>query len=848
MSNSGTATAWNIPLLINNLRLTGGGSATLSNGGAGQSLVSSTSAPPALATKSLTAGSGITLTPTGTNITISASGAAGPYLPLAGGTMDPLPVGIITAHTIDGIESLTGINSVAPFIIQTASSGDNILIDSTPSNGNVDINAFSTTITTDPTATVGIEMNGAVVITPPAGYTYPESIPLSLANVGALIKDWYNTNVAGNINQAGLALNVIKSDTGQTFGIIINDINAISSDAYAILCGTVNGQNSAYGASFSNITSAGNATGFSAANVTGSSAVGLSVSAITSTTGNSDGIIVGSIQGETDCQGLQIASVTSNVGNGHGVLMDTISSTTGNAFGIRMNSLQSSAESYGFFITNVLSTAGLCWGGKIDNVRSDTTDSVGLEIKRVGDNASAGKSATSLYLLETLGGTGGTDEAKAILIEQIGCGGTSYGVYAINISATSGAFFTYVDNVVAQNVVGHFLGTLVGSNSCKGFEVNGATSLLTTVGLALSTLTSNLTTYGILGQTIQAVQDCYGSYLTTLGSTSGNCTGYSVESITARGVAYGFFTDAIISSTTEAYGSYINDVTGTTNAFGSLIQNVIGVTTKGQLISGLDSTTGQCIGVQCQTLNSSAGSSYGMVLSSITGRTPTYGTFITSINSAFSTTTGSLIENVTSTANKSTGIEVYRVTALTDATGILVSDIQSSGGGDVYGIRVEGLSTPLGRSYGCYLTTNNTSADQFGFYQNGTLNQGNVLEAQTTIGAQSGTNTALVVNGCMKTSVQRTAVTPFAINKNTGNTVISTVVGASSLVLPAVTSIEDGLTFSIFHRGTGTITLSGSGGQTINGAATFAFPGASGHTYMTVWWDFVAADWFAHVN
>jgi hypothetical protein len=805
MSNSGTATAWNIPLLINNLRLTGGsGSATLSNGGAGQSLVSSTSSPPALATKSLTAGSGITLTPTGTDITISASGAAGPYLPLAGGTMDPLPVGIITAHTIDGIGSLTGIGSVAPFIIQTDSGGANILIDSTPSSGNVDINAFSTTITTDPTATTGIEMNGSVVITPPAGYTYPESIIGQLVNVGAQIKNWYNTNVAGTTNQAGLAVNVIKSDTGQCFGIVMDDINAISSDAYAIICSSVNGANSAYGATFANITSAGNATGFSATSVTGiGSAVGLSISTITSTTGNSSGI--------------------------------------------QMDSIQSDATSYGFSITSVLSTAGLTYGGKIDTVRSDTTTSVGLEIKRVGDDASAGKNATGLYILETLGGAGGTDEAKGIFIDQVGCSGASYGVSASGITATNNAYFTYVDSVIAQNAVGHFLGTIDGSNTCKGFECNGATSLVTTIGLALSSLTSGVNAYGILGQTIQADGSCYGSYFTTIGSTGGDCTGYSIESITSGAVAYGFFADSIISSTTDAYGSYINDVTGATNAFGSLIQNVIGSTTKGQYITGLDAT-GQCIGVQGATINSSNGSAYGMVLSSITGKSPTYGTFITAINSAFSTTTGSLIENVTSTAGKSTGIEAYRVTALTDATGILVSDIQSSGGGDVYGIKVEGLIAPLGTSYGCYLTNNNTSTDQFGFYQDGTLNQGNVLEAQTTIGAQSGTNTALVVNGCMKTSVQRTAATPFTIDKNTGNTVISTVVGASSIVLPAVTSIEDGLTFSIFHRGTGTITISGTGGQTINGAATFAFPGTGGFTYMTVWWDFVGNDWFAHVN
>ena len=594
-----------ITLAYFNANVPSGGSATLSNGGAGQSLVSSTSLPPALATKSLTAGSGITLTPTGTDITISASGTAGPYLPLAGGTMDPLPVGIITAHTIDGIGSLTG-GSVAPFIIQTDSGGANILIDSTPSSGNVDINAFSTTITTDPTATTGIEMNGSVVITPPTGYTYPESIIGQLVNVGAQIKNWYNTNVAGTTNQAGLTINVIKADTGQCFGIVMDDINAISADAYAIICSTVNGANSAYGASFANITSAGNATAFSATSVTGiGSAVGLSIATITSTTGNSSGIQVGSIQGETDCQGLEMTSITSNNGNGHGVRMDTINSTNGNAFGIRMNAIQSAVESYGFFITSIGSTADKCWGGKIDTVRSDTTDSVGLEIKRVGDAVTSGKSATGLYIVETLGGAGGTDEAKGIFIDQVTSEGT--------------------------------------------------------------------------------------------------------------------------------------------------------------------------------------------------------------------------------------------------ATGILVSAIQSSTS-DVYGIKVEGLSTPLGTSYGCYLTTNNTSAVQFGFYQNGTLNQGNVLEAQTTIGAQSGANTALVVNGCMKTSVQRTAVTPFTIDKNTGNTVISTVVGASSIVLPAVTSIEDGLTFSIFHRGTGAITISGSGGQTINGGATFNFPGVSGYTYMTVWWDFVANDWFAHVN
>ena len=804
MSNSGTATAWNVPLLINNLRLTGGGSgsATLSNGGAGQSLVSSTSVPPALATKSLTAGSGITLTPTGTDITISASGAAGPYLPLAGGTMDPLPVGIITAHTIDGIGSLTGIGSVAPFIIQTDSGGDNILIDSTPSSGNVDINAFSTTITTDPTATTGIEMNGSVVITPPPSYTYPESIIGQLVNVGAQIKNWYNTNVAGTTNQAGLTLSIIKADIGQSFGIVMDDINAISSDAYAIICSNVNGANSAYGASFANITSAGNATGFSATSVTGvGSAVGLSLSTITSTTGNSSGIQMGPIQSATD--------------------------------------------SYGFSIGSVLSNAGLAYGGKIDTVRSDATTSIGLEIKRVGDDVTSGKNATGLYILETLGGAGNTDVARGIFIDQVGCDGDSYGVSSTSITATNNAFFTYNNGVTSQTVVGHFLSALDGSISCKGFECNGATSLTDTIGLALSTLTAGVSAYGIQGQAIQGDGNAFGSYFTTIGSSAGDCTGYAVASITSRFFAYGFFADAITSNAGSSYGSYITGITADANAVGSLLQNIVGTTTKGQYITDLDAT-GQCIGFQGLTINSSGGSAYGMVLSGITGKSPTYGTYITGVNSAFSTTTGSFIENVISTAGNSTGIETYRVIALTDATGVLVSDIQSSTG-DVYGIKAEGLLSSLGTGYGCYLT-NNTSAVQFGFYQNGTLNQGNVMEAQTTIGAQSGANTALVINGCLKTSVQRTAVTPFTINKNTGNTVISTVVGASSIVLPAVTSVEDGLTFSIFHRGTGAITVSASGVQTINGSATFNFPGTGGHTYMTVWWDFVANDWFAHVN
>jgi hypothetical protein len=185
--------------------------------------------------------------------------------------------------------------------------------------------------------------------------------------------------------------------------------------------------------------------------------------------------------------------------------------------------------------------------------------------------------------------------------------------------------------------------------------------------------------------------------------------------------------------------------------------------------------------------------------------------------------------------------------------GMKIEDIESPLT-ESYGILIDNIKAPTTKGFGIFIS-NITGFDTYGVVQQGSLTQGNQFDAQTQIGSTAPTNNlSLNVIGGTKTSVQRTSTTPFTLTKNGGNTVITSVTGgASSIIMPLMSLLfttEDGLTFNIFHRGTGAVTISGSGGQLINGAGTFNFPATSGFTSMTILWDGSASppEWFAHVN
>jgi hypothetical protein len=185
--------------------------------------------------------------------------------------------------------------------------------------------------------------------------------------------------------------------------------------------------------------------------------------------------------------------------------------------------------------------------------------------------------------------------------------------------------------------------------------------------------------------------------------------------------------------------------------------------------------------------------------------------------------------------------------------GIKIEDIESPLN-ESYGILIDDIKAPTTKAFGIYMS-NITGTTTYGVVQQGSLTEGNLFAAQTEIGSTApSTNLSLNVIGGTKTSVQRTSTTPFTLTKNGGNTVITSVTGTpSSIIMPLMALLfttEDGLTFNIFHRGSGAVTISGSGGQLINGSATFNFPAGSAHTSMTILWDGSASppQWFAHVN
>ncbi len=358
-----------------------------------------------------------TVTNVGTVFTInSAGGSGGPFLPLAGGVMDALPAGTITAHTIDGIASLTGIGASAPgntFVIQTDPVGDNILIDATPSGGTVDINAFSTTIESSINALTGLDVQGAVVIQPIPAYTYPDNdgVVGTDNNIALHVKNWTNPNVAPTtaVNEIGIRVDNITSTNDNAIGMDILNIDG-PAQAYGLQMNTVNSTGASFGVDMTNITGDGQVTGFQANTITTTAgqAFGMILNGMAGPNG-AVGITLGGIDAQSNpgsfaqATGIQCSGVNGD-GSAFGMLMSGVDATInpGNgavATGIALGGVTGDGQTSGMVIQKILGkNANPVRGIEMFDIRGDDAnlvggnDVVGIEIREVEDSVGNGNS------------------------------------------------------------------------------------------------------------------------------------------------------------------------------------------------------------------------------------------------------------------------------------------------------------------------------------------------------------------------------------------------------------------------------------------------------------------------
>jgi hypothetical protein len=385
-----------------------------------------------------------TVTTFGSTITVNSSGGGGgSFLPLAGGTMTG-----ISGAPISNVESING-PPIGDLLFKTVS-------------GNINIDTSGSGI---------VQIGSPVIIQPPTGYTYPESISSGQVNIGTQIKDWVNTTTdpSGTVNEAGLFINNIASANGVTYGMVMDGITSTTQIAYGILCVNISGATSANGALYSNITSLGNSTGLEISSVTGDSgAAGGIYSNITSVSGGANGINInsvtgydaygiqsGNVSGGNAATGLNVYSVQSGSADSIGVNIGTIT-TNGSAsvYGLYMTNMNAlgGGTANALFIENV--SGGAVIGERISIVTASTTTAIGVEISDItGITHTAGiklnnvTSSTAIADGLVVDNINGASDATGFRGSNVS-GATAYGININNInSTTSGAYGAYINNI-----------------------------------------------------------------------------------------------------------------------------------------------------------------------------------------------------------------------------------------------------------------------------------------------------------------------------------------------------------------------------------------------------------------
>jgi hypothetical protein len=431
-----------------------------------------------------------TVTNVGPVFTINSSGGSGGlFLPLAGGNMDASPAGVIGAHTISGLTTLESDNAGNDLSILTQPGGSDINIDATASSGFVNVDAYSTTITTGTGAGAEVDIRGKVVIQPPAGYSYPDVPQLG----GLCIKNWNNTNAAlgntmnaceidtigsiGNTNGLnienilanntsgfanGININAVDgsfatgvnvhninargqaegfrcsnivSDTQDSIGLVTRDIISTAAGGYAISCINITGAVSGVGANFISIN--------------GPEAIGVIVSSVTSSSTTATGVNIGDVDGPGNATGIIIGNVAGG-DIGCGVDVDNVTAKQ-EAIGYNARSISTDlGDCHGFKALSMSSDAGNCYGAKIDRVVANTKVAYGISVNDVngtartygiylGPNMTVGSGGTILGFFQE--GSAG-NKVRNNFDNEISCGSQEDPNTGLSLTIKGNAFYS----------------------------------------------------------------------------------------------------------------------------------------------------------------------------------------------------------------------------------------------------------------------------------------------------------------------------------------------------------------------------------------------------------------------
>lgn len=462
----------------------------------------------------------------------------GLYLPLAGGTMDASPAGIINAHTINELTNITG-SSVGPgndTVIQTINGNDLALI----TDPNESITATTGQFEID--AQIRCEINATTVIQPVGGYTYPNA-----PEIGLTIQNWNNptanpqfgceiTNIDSASSDAeGLRIQSITATTGtatgetirgitgdRSVGMNIAIVNAATQDATGLNMSSVDATlGNATGYGMTSLNAGQDARAISVNAITaGTNAFGAELNNIVATNGSSYGVVASGIQGDADAYGVSVNSLQANNGNATGVDVLGTTSILGNVVGMNVDGVNAPSvgtEARGVKVQNI-NADGRAYGVSVDSIQANNSFAVGVSAVGV-------ESATSTSFGARFTGIGNA---------SVGSQAIGVGIGTINQDPTNPASQTYgvsVDNVVSANAFGVAVANTQGNNRTRGVFVQNTNS---TTGFAngidvVQTTSAGADANGMRIVNVAGTTSSYGLQVNNVNNTNGALPSYGVH-------------------------------------------------------------------------------------------------------------------------------------------------------------------------------------------------------------------------------------------------------------------------------------------------------------------------------
>lgn len=543
-----------------------------------------------------------------------------------------------------------------------------------------------------------------------------------------------------------------------------------------------------YGIHIEGMTAANSAYGIYAQQLDGDSTIGMLLDDIHAKN-DSTGFFGASIRSDiAQATGMYFQSILGET-DCQGLQMTTITSNNGNSYGIRLDTINSpNAYAYGISLNGVKATID-SYGLFIDDIRAKE-NSFGFRVSKVFSDT---KEAIGGYIVDV-----GADlkDSFGLVIQAIG-------------NATSGA------------------------KSGNGALISKIVSGLDPTDEACAV----------------RIQDVTGS------------VGYGVKAMGIISAQQSYFTHSLDMSAKSIYGHWLETLTGDTEVFGTFFQKLQANTAVsahyfekltsqsrcfgvyGQEIQG----KGESSGLRLITVNSDSGKSYGTYIEEVTASSDAYGHLTQTINSSSASAHGIRVDGIQGAINAE-GFATKGVSAKTGlAYGARIESVYTDGKED-YGVYIDGVDAPVGNAYGVLLQ-NITGSRQYGFYQRGALNVGNIFDSFIDCGGSTANTDPPAVNvrGSINTETQFFTTATATATINGGNILICSGVTITTLNLPA--SPPDGLTYQLWKPSTLTLTING-GVHLINGSATQSIAGGSpaNPSNASLTYSANLAQWLYHLN